>query len=460
MRLGNNYVSVIRMLVKPTVILPEGICVSKDGKEISNGSNGVSGIAPYDIETDLETVVWRGHEGGKVLCAQNIPANTIITNDANGKAIPYTGSGPQLGKTLHNGKANQLCKIYTYPVWGAGESEGGLDTFIITGGNSSDSLTDNLVDNISSTQYKIDDVTYNYPGGTDVAGTGLSETNYKVYLWTDNDVHFAETPPGDSIVIATYDTDAAGVITRYEPLEQFAILSTVSKLIESKNEVMTTTGTIEKEYVGTDIKLTWNNPIRIELLSSSAGASKNNVIPSGNVNLAINEIAYVTINRAIDSFSLTLNVESITTADLRVDDKIIFYRTSLEVYSPYFSADIYDEKYDISAIAGNNITAGQVVYLEGTQVYKAGTNISNSFNKKKGIALNTVTTGNRVKVKTNGQLTIPTWNFLTNENLFVSTEGSLTDNPSTINSGYIQKIATIKSSNVIMLDIQNPIGLS
>lgn len=92
------------------------------------------------------------------------------------------------------------------------------DTYIIGGGYSLDSLTDNLVDYISLTQYKISGNEYIYTGGSDVAGVGISETNGKVWLADDNDVHFGLTPPSDSIVIATYDTDGSGNITRYDPL--------------------------------------------------------------------------------------------------------------------------------------------------------------------------------------------------------------------------------------------------
>lgn len=385
---GNNYAYVIRLLVTPTEKIPRGYVASKDGREIADGTNGISGIVPYDIETDLETVVARGHDEVYVMCAEDISKNTIVTYDATGKAIAYTGSGVQIGKTLQAGTTDQLCKIYTYPVWGAGDKSD-TQSYIITGGNSSDTLTDNLVDYIALTQYKIEGTSYEYPGGTDVAGTSPSQTNGKVWLGTDNDVHFGLTAPGDSIIIATYDTDATGVITRYEPLEQFAILSTVDKLIEGKNEVVTTATGINKSYTGTDITLTWASPIRIDLMSISAGASKHNVINAGTVNLSGNELAYVTLNRNVAGAVLTLTVIDRATADLTANDKVIFYRIGNEVYSPYFSFELLEEQDTVTGTAGENIAAYDVVYFTGSTVNKAGSGVLASIQAKKGIALNT-----------------------------------------------------------------------
>ena len=121
-------------------------------------------------------------------------------------------------------------KLFSILASGSGSSPANQPTYLITGGLSSDTLTDANVDYISAASFVIQNAPYTYGGGTDVP-CPLNIANGKCYLYAGG-IGFADNPPADSIVIATFSSDATK-ITSWQSVAAFAVNLTVNKLIEN-----------------------------------------------------------------------------------------------------------------------------------------------------------------------------------------------------------------------------------
>lgn len=173
---GNNYSSLIRFNTKPEVRLPEARIVSKNGKQLADTTNGISGITPYNIETDTEVVVFREFETCVVECGEDISKFWELTTDVNGRAVRYIGTGTVIGVALGSALEGENVRVYTYPVW-VGTGGGG-------GTNDHQSLINRDVLNThpsSSISFTNPDPTAITVGGL-TSGTSLVDKNvYEIF---------------------------------------------------------------------------------------------------------------------------------------------------------------------------------------------------------------------------------------------------------------------------------------
>jgi len=104
------------------------------------------------------------------------------------------------------------------------------DTFIITGGGSSDLKTDLFIDSINLASYKISGMYYLYQGET-LVPVPADTTNGYVYLDPTGMHVTVELPPDDVIIIATFDSSPTA-ITRYSPY--YGLGDDLDSLIEDR----------------------------------------------------------------------------------------------------------------------------------------------------------------------------------------------------------------------------------
>lgn len=218
-------------------------------------------------------------------------------------------------------------------------------TYVVTGGISSDDLTDDLVDYVSASSYVINNTAYVYGGGTNIPAP-LNTTNGKCWLDASG-VGLGTVAPLNGIVIATFDTDATK-ITRWTPTATFAVNTTVNKLIENDVRLLHTDGDI----TATGGQLTWTQPIRIELPTASAGPATFNEIASGTFTLLAGEIAYATLDRLANS-TITIQTAALVGANLGADDVLIAYFDGTVLYLPEL---------------GTNTLSGRVSSLENKEI--------------------------------------------------------------------------------------------
>lgn len=109
---------------------------------------------------------------------------------------------------------------------------------------------------------------------------------------------------------------------------------------------------------------------------------------------------------------------------------------------------------DEGFVAGETIEPYKVVYISQSGLaFKAGYNVPDSRDLVRGISLTAASTGNPIKVRVFGSVTNPDWNWGTNGPLYLQLNGDIGVVPPSTPGSYIQKIAIIKSSMVILLEI-------
>lgn len=112
--------------------------------------------------------------------------------------------------------------------------------------------------------------------------------------------------------------------------------------------------------------------------------------------------------------------------------------------------------------AGENISAMKVVYINPSdeKVYKASNLDNNSRDTLYGITTTAAATNAAIKVKTFGEVENSGWNWNTsgNKNLFVGTDGNLTQTPPV--SGYSARIGFVKSATKIWFDFTDVVILA
>ena len=206
---------------------------------------------------------------------------------------------------------------------GSGGGGGAIDTFLISGGLSSDTLTDLAIDKVEPSTFRIDGVDLSYGGDTDVI-VPANMTNGKVYLYDNGgvgDVGVGAFAPTSSIIIATFDSDATK-ITSYNLSGNFAVTTEVNKLIEKVNHVVV--GKTTNEVVGDEVTFTWAEQLKVYLPSMAAGPGVVNYIEPTSVTLAQNEVAFVTVIRE-NNATITVQKMNIFSADFSSDTQILFF---------------------------------------------------------------------------------------------------------------------------------------
>jgi hypothetical protein len=113
------------------------------------------------------------------------------------------------------------------------------------------------------------------------------------------------------------------------------------------------------------------------------------------------------------------------------------------------------EEIDLSKEAGENLSAGKVVYVTGNKAYKAS---QASHPNPIGIVAEDASIGLSARIVTEGPVTIPTWSLTQNTPYFLSTNGDITATPPS--SGYIIRLGVAASSTTLVLEIHQPVLLA
>ena len=115
---------------------------------------------------------------------------------------------------------------------------------------------------------------------------------------------------------------------------------------------------------------------------------------------------------------------------------------------------------DEGYVAGEDIEAFKVVYItQSGKAFKAGYDISESRNLVRGISLGAALSGDAIKIRVFGVVVNPAWSWGTSGALYLQQNGSIGVVPASAPGAYIQKIAIIKSSMVILIEIEDTIGI-
>lgn len=125
---GNNYSPYIQLFTVSNTRIPKGYVINEDGDGLADTTNGVSGIAPYDIEIGEPIIVVRDYEFTVGYASANINKNSIVTVDTDGKITPYIGVGDKIGLATQYIAADTYGKIYTFPIFRISSSGGAGST--------------------------------------------------------------------------------------------------------------------------------------------------------------------------------------------------------------------------------------------------------------------------------------------------------------------------------------------
>jgi len=207
-------------------------------------------------------------------------------------------------------------------------------TYLISGGQASDVLSDLLIDRVQASSYMLDEEYYVYSGGSDIA-VGPNISNGIVYLdatglvITDD----ASSIPDYAIFLATFDSDGSR-ITRFSPLFGSEELD-ISELIEDTTcFVFPGTSIISVSTDPGGLDVSWAGDLEVTLANSNAGAATKNIVEAANAVIDNGEIVYVSVNRAVDSQVITPNIIDLASADLSQNDVILFYNLNGVIYAP------------------------------------------------------------------------------------------------------------------------------
>lgn len=111
-------------------------------------------------------------------------------------------------------------------------------------------------------------------------------------------------------------------------------------------------------------------------------------------------------------------------------------------------------------IAGENLEAYKIGYIANSgKAYIAGSDNTNSRDLVRGMILDTVNEGEQVRIRKSGIVINQNWTWGQSGNLYLQSAGNIGIVPPSVMGSYIQKIAIIKSSMVILLNIENTIGI-
>lgn len=252
-------------------------------------------------------------------------------------------------------------------------AQASIDTYLISGGLSQADLLDLNINRVETSTFRIDGVDLAYAGDTDIP-VPPNVDDYKVYLFNNGGVGglgIAQEAPGGSIIIASFDSDDVG-ITEYRLSGNFAINTEVNKLLEHANHIVE--GDFTK-VINPDetVTVTWEDPIRIYLLSQAAGAGIYNTLPAGSVTLAKGNVAYVEVDRATNAVrSLKTGFKS--SVDLKSDDQYIFFYSSEGVFttsiSPLRRVEHLEEiKHEVEVFESSSSMSGEItIFLQSELV--------------------------------------------------------------------------------------------
>ena len=197
-----------------------------------------------------------------------------------------------------------------------------LDSYLVSGGISSDSLDDLAIDRVDASTFRIGGINLSFDGDTNIPVFPNLE-NCKVYFYNNSGegtVGVGLVVPDESIIIATFDSDDTR-ITDYRLSGNFAINTEVNKLIEHSNHILEGIVTVTNNI--TTVAVSWDTPIKIHLPSKAAGTAVVNTINPGTITLEENEVVYVSINRFNDSVK-TVKKGLIDNLNLTADDQFLF----------------------------------------------------------------------------------------------------------------------------------------
>lgn len=105
-------------------------------------------------------------------------------------------------------------------------------------------------------------------------------------------------------------------------------------------------------------------------------------------------------------------------------------------------------------IAGEELPINKIIYVtDSGKAYLAGYNIPASRGLVRGMTISAASIGEQVRVRTSGIISNQSWTWGPSGILYLQTNGDIDVIPPAIAGTYIQQIATIKSSMVILLGI-------
>lgn len=105
-------------------------------------------------------------------------------------------------------------------------------------------------------------------------------------------------------------------------------------------------------------------------------------------------------------------------------------------------------------VAGETVEAYKMGYIsESGKVFIAGSNIPESRCLVRGMIVDSGNTGTQVRVRPFGTISNSNWTWGTNGNVYLQTNGNVGIVPPSTSGEYIQQVAIIKSSMVLLLDI-------
>lgn len=199
-----------------------------------------------------------------------------------------------------------------------GSSKAAIDTFVISGGTSGDSLGDEFIDYINPTVYKINGDSYTYNGDTDIP---VGMVGQGVVVLTVTGVVISPFVLPDSIQIASFVTDGDGFITSYTPVDTFAINKELAKVMENQKQIIRLRTPITINDISPDFELVSLDVIDVVLPSKAGGGAYLNTIQPFTETIAPDEMLIAVINREVNT-DIPLIKKTIL-QDTNVDDFIV-----------------------------------------------------------------------------------------------------------------------------------------
>lgn len=108
------------------------------------------------------------------------------------------------------------------------------------------------------------------------------------------------------------------------------------------------------------------------------------------------------------------------------------------------------------ALAGENVSALKVVYMQSGTVFVASSSTVAQVGRIAGVAITAATTGNSLTIQTAGRLVDLSWSWTVNLPIYLGSAG-LTQTPPT--TGFSCQVATPVSATEILIDIKTSILL-
>ena len=124
---------------------------------------------------------------------------------------------------------------------------------------------------------------------------------------------------------------------------------------------------------------------------------------------------------------------------------------------PTWDGEPWPHVESVREVAGENLSALRVVYLDNDQAFAASATTALAY-RLCGVTITAADIGAEVVIQQSGELTDASFNFTTTSPVFLGAGGTLTQTP--VESGASVAVARVITPTRIYIDIQQPIDLT